>query len=295
VQQGWKDSPDSVFYADGTFAEPPVALCEVQAYVYRAKCYAADLFAALGRHGDAARLAAQADELRTRFEALFWSEELSMYAMALDARKQQCGVRSSNAGHCLFGRIASPERAARMGRALMSQEMFSGWGVRTLGAGEARYNPMSYHNGSVWPHDNAMIASGLSQYGFTDLATVILQALFDLGWFQTERYRMPELVCGFVRRPDDGPTSYPVACAPQAWAAGALFMLLQSSLGISIRPARRQIRFERPRLPPSLDWLEIMNLPVGDASVDLRLVRHESDVAVQVLRRSGEVEIVAVQ
>jgi glycogen debranching enzyme len=265
----------------------------VQAYVYRAKCYAADLFAAVGRHGDAARLAAQADELRARFEAVFWSEELSMYAMALDARKQQCRVRSSNAGHCLFGRIASPERAARMGRALMSEEMFSGWGVRTLGKGEARYNPMSYHNGSVWPHDNAMIASGLSQYGFTDLAAIILQALFDLGSFQ--QYRLPELVCGFVRRAVDGPTLYPVACAPQAWAAGALFMLLQSSLGISIRPARRQIRLERSRLPQSLEWVEIMNLTVGDASVDLRLVRRESDVGVEVLRRSGEVEIVAVR
>jgi glycogen debranching enzyme len=292
VQQGWKDSSDSVFHADGTLAEPPIALCEVQAYVYLAKRHAASLFANLEDADSAARLMKEAEALRVRFERLFWSEELSTYAMALDGRKRQCRVRSSNAGHCLFGRIASPERAVHVARALTAGDMFSGWGVRTLGANEARYNPMSYHNGSVWPHDNAIVAAGLSQYGFTDAVTVILRALFDLSSFR--KYRMPELTCGFDRRPDELPVEYPVACSPQAWAAGAVFMLLQSSLGLSIQRLRQQIRLERPRLPDCLRWVEIRNLRVGDGTLDLRLERHAVEVAVEVLRRSGEVEVVAI-
>jgi glycogen debranching enzyme len=294
VQQGWKDSQDSVSHADGRLAEPPIALCEVQAYVYRAKRRAADLALALERPKRAAELRRDAEQLRVRFNELFWDEELSTYVIALDGRKQPCRVRASNAGHCLYGHVASPERARRVAQTLTSDELFTGWGVRTLGAREVRYNPMSYHNGSVWPHDNALIARGFSNYGLTDAATQIFRGLFDLSLF-VDQHRMPELVCGFTRRPGEGPTLYPVACAPQAWAAGAVFLLLQSSLGIVIRATERQVVFERAILPDFLPWVRITNLRVGDATVDLLLERHRYDVGIQVLQRTGRVDIVAIK
>jgi glycogen debranching enzyme len=294
VQQGWKDSQDSVFHDTGILAEPPIALCEVQAYVYAAKQQLAELAGELGYERRAVELAQQAAALRDRFERLFWSEELSTYVIALDGGKQPCRVRSSNAGHCLFGRIASRERARAVARALTSEDMFSGWGVRTVSAAAPRYNPISYHNGSVWPHDNALVARGFSNYGLTEAATAVFHGLFDLSRY-VDQHRLPELVCGFHRRPGEGPTLYPVACAPQSWAAGAVFMLLQSSLGIFIRAPQRQIVFEHSLLPDFLPWVRILNLRVGDATLDLLLERHPFDVGIQVLRRSGDVQIVAVK
>jgi glycogen debranching enzyme len=294
VQQGWKDSQDSVFHADGSLAEPPIALCEVQAYAYLAKRRAAQLSHVLGHERQAAGLHDDAERLRERFETLFWCDELSTYVIALDGSKKPCQVRASNAGHCLFGKITSPERAAATARTLLADDMFSGWGIRTLGTTEARYNPMSYHNGSMWPHDNALIASGFARYGLTAAANTIFRGLFDLSLF-VDLQRMPELVCGFERRPAEGPTQYPVACAPQSWAAAAVFMLLQSSLGISIRAPERQLVFERAQLPDFLPWVRILNLRVADATVDLLLERHEFDVAIRVLQRSGDVEIIAVK
>ena len=291
AHQGWKDSQDSVFHASGAMAEAPIALCEVQAYVYLAKRRAADVAALLGLHDRAAELAGQAGALREKFEAMFWSEELSAYVIALDGQKRPCHVRSSNAGHCLFGGIASPRRAERTAATLMSRDMFSGWGVRTIGAREHRYNPMSYHNGSVWPHDNALIARGFANYGLTESATGIFQGLFDLSQF-VDLQRVPELVCGFSRRPSEGPTLYPVACAPQSWAAAAVFMLLQSSLGLVVSAPLRQIVFQRALLPEFLPWVRITNLRVGEASIDLLLERHELDVGIRVLRRSGDLQVV---
>src|SRR5207302_1521598 len=192
VQQGWKDSQDSVFHADGTLAEPPIALCEVQAYVYAAKLQAAAMADALGHAPRADRLRHEAEQLRAAFEEKFWCEELSSYALALDGTKQPCRVRTSNAGHCLFGGIASPERARRVAEHIVGPEFFSGWGIRTLAATEARYNPMSYHNGSVWPHDNGMIAAGLSRYGFDDLTAVPFAGLFEAS-VMMESNRLPEL------------------------------------------------------------------------------------------------------
>jgi glycogen debranching enzyme len=292
AQQGWKDSQDSVFHANGVLAEPPIALCEVQAYVYLARRRASEIAAILGFHDRAAQLRRQADQLRERFEAQFWSEELGTYVIALDGHKRPCQVRASNAGHCLFAGIARRDRAHRTAEALLSRDMFSGWGVRTLGANQPRYNPMSYHNGSVWPHDNALIASGFGNYGLTDAATAVFRGLFDLSLF-VDSHRVPELVCGFHRRPGEGPTLYPVACAPQAWAAGAVFMLLQSTLGLTIQGAQRKIVFDRSVLPDFLRWVRITGLRVGDASVDLLLERHELDVGIQVVRRSGDVQVVA--
>jgi len=290
VHQGWKDSHDAVFHADGTAAEGPIALCEVQAYVYRAKRAASDLARVLGEIDQADRLLKEADSLQDRFERAFWCEQLGSYALALDGRGRPCCVRSSNAGHCLYGGIAGQERGARTARALLSEELFSGWGVRTIATSEARYNPMSYHNGSVWPHDNAMIAAGMASYGYKEGAVKILTGLFDASLF-LDLHRMPELFCGFSRRPGESPTRYPTACAPQAWAAGAGFQALQACLGLHIDANRRLVRFIRPVLPPFLERVEVRNLSIGAARLDLVLDRHEEDVALRVVRRTGEVEV----
>jgi glycogen debranching enzyme len=293
VHQGWKDSQDAVSHADGELAEAPIALCEVQGYVYDAKRQAAVMAAALGRADRAAALEAEAEILRQRFEERFWCDDLSTYALALDRDKRPCRVRASNAGHCLFSGIASPERARRTASTLLASESFSGWGVRTLASGERRFNPMSYHNGSVWPHDNALIAGGFARYGWRNLASTVMAGLFDTTLF-LELHRLPELFCGFPRRAGQGPTLYPVACAPQAWAAGAVFLLLQSCLGLSVDAPRRRITFFRPLLPPFLERIRIGGLAVGDARVDLLCQRHEHEVSVRVLRREGDPEIVIV-
>jgi glycogen debranching enzyme len=290
LHQGWKDSDDAVFHADGTPARGPIALCEVQGYVYAARRAGAVLAALVDLPERAAKLNRQADRLRARFEEAFWCEELGTYALALDGDKRPCRVRSSNAGLCLFAGIADPARAALVARGLMADDSFSGWGVRTLSTREARYNPMAYHNGSVWPHDNALVAYGLSRYGMQDLACVLLTALFEAGTF-FDLHRMPELFCGFPRQPGEGPTLYPVACAPQAWAAASAFLLLQACLGLGVSGTSAQVWLTRPRLPAFLHELRITHLTVAEATVDLLLVRHESDVSVNVLHREGDVEV----
>lgn len=294
IQQGWKDSSDSVFHADGTLAEPPIALCEVQGYAFAAWQGAARLAAARGDHDEAQRWGDRATALQHQFERAFWCEDLGTYALALDARKSPCRVRTSNAGHCLFTGIASREHARRVADNLMSDAMCSGWGVRTVSAGAARYNPMSYHNGSVWPHDNALIAAGLARYGLMAEASRLLAALFDLSE-AVDFYRLPELICGFHRRANGFPTLYPVACAPQAWAAGAVFLLLQASLGLQIDAAHRRLSFSCAVLPEEIEWLRILNLRITDATVDLLLTRHAYDVSITVLRRDGPLEVSAVK
>ena len=291
VHQGWKDSHDSVFHADGTAAKGPIALSEVQAYVYRAKQAAATIARVVGELDQADRLVKDADALRERFERAFWCENLGTYALALDGRGRPCRVRASNAGHCLYGGIVGQERGIRTAQTLLREDMFSGWGIRTLSTSEVRYNPMSYHNGSVWPHDNAMIAAGMAAYGYKEGAMKILTGLFDASLF-LDLHRMPELFCGFSRRPGESPTRYPTACSPQAWAAGAGFQALQACLGLEIDGARRLVRFVRPVLPPFLERVELRNLTVGTASLDLVLDRHEEKVAMTVARRTGEVEVV---
>jgi glycogen debranching enzyme len=291
-QQGWKDSHDSIFHKDGRFAEPPIALCEVQSYVYGAKRGIALLARARGFAEEAERLDRDADGLREKFERDFWSEELGLYALALDGRKRQCQVRASNAGHVLLTRLADPSRATTVAHNLMLEHTFSGWGIRTVAAGEARYNPMSYHDGSVWPHDNALIALGMSFYGMQDRAERILSGFYDAS-LQFDLHRMPELFCGFHRRPDGaGPTLYPVACAPQAWAAGATFLLLQACLGLEIQAPQHQLLLTNPVLPMELTRLRIEGLRIADATVDLLFQRHASGVAVEVLRKEGELEVV---
>ena len=291
VHQGWKDSQDAVFHADGRSAEGPIALCEVQGYVFAAKRGAAQLAFVLGHTEQAERLLKQADKLRTQFERRFWCNDLSSYALALDGSKQPCRVKTSNAGHCLWTGIADHKHGMRTAKTLVGGDMFNGWGVRTVAASEVRYNPMAYHNGSVWPHDNALIAAGMASYGFKQGALKILSGLFDASQF-LELHRLPELFCGFSRRPGEGPTLYPVACSPQTWSSVAVFLLLQSCLGLRIDAPHACLTFSQPVLPPFLEHIEIKNLRIGDATVDLSLEGHAKDVGINILRREGRVEIV---
>jgi glycogen debranching enzyme len=295
VNQGWKDSHDAVFHADGTLAEGPIALCEVQGYTYAAKRSAAALATLLGDRVRAAELTQQAQVLQERFENTFWCDDLGTYALALDGRKRPCRVRTSNAGQVLFSGIAHPERAQRVAETLFMPESFSGWGIRTLAASERRYNPMAYHNGSIWPHDNALVAAGLARYGFKELVLQVLTSLFEASLY-LDLNRLPELFCGFTRRSGAGPTLYPVACAPQAWASASVFLLLQACLGLSFQhPTQHpspQLHFSSPLLPPYIDELRLSNLRIGEAYVDLALQRYPQDVGIQVLRRQGgEVDI----
>ncbi len=293
TNQGWKDSEESIFHADGRLAEGAIALCEVQGYAYSAKLSVADIAAALGHHAIAQRKRAEAQDLKESFERAFWCEPISSYALALDGRKKPCEVRASNAGHCLFSGIAPDAHASAIAAQFNTESFFSGWGIRTVAATEARYNPMSYHNGSVWPHDSALIAAGFARYRLTHLAAKIMagffeaSALFDLN-------RLPELFCGFPRRAGKGPTLYPVACSPQAWSAGAVFLLLQASMGLSIDAINNQIVLTHPVLPDFLEQVRVRNIAVGNASVDLMLFRSGNTVAVTVERRSGTADVLVV-
>ncbi len=240
IHQGWKDSHDAIFHKDGAAAEAPIALCEVQGYVFAAKIAASELARTLS---------------------------------------------------CLFAGIASDEHARRVATTLTDETSFSGWGIRTVGSSEARYNPMSYHNGSVWPHDNALIAAGFARYGLKDSAVMLLAGLLDASLF-FDLHRLPELFCGFPRRPGESPTLYPVACAPQAWASGAVFLLLEACLGLSVSAPEQKVVFSKPVLPAFLPKVSIRDLKVGDAQIDLLLTRHdEGDVGVNVLRRDGTLEV----
>jgi glycogen debranching enzyme len=287
ANQGWKDSHDSIFHAEGQLADGPIALCEVQGYVYAAKRHAARLATALGFGRLADTLRGQAATLRERFEAAFWCPDIATYALALDGAKRPCRVRSSNAGQVLLSGIASPRRAARAAGVLMDKDSFSGWGIRTIAESEPRYNPMSYHNGSVWPHDNALIALGFAHYGLSDHVLRLSHAMFDAASYMDLR-RLPELFCGFRRVPGKGPTFYPVACAPQAWSSATPFAFLQACLGLSFDPAGERVRFRQPRLPEFLDRVVIRKLRVGDSQFDIMLRRYGSDVSVNVLDRQGD-------
>lgn len=292
--QGWKDSHDSIFHEDGTDAAGSIALCEVQGYVFAAKRLAAQMAERLGHYDMAASLKESAEELRFRFEADFWDEDLGTYVLALDGMKRPCRVRSSNAGHALFSGIASLDRANRVAATLMSKEGFSGWGIRTLAQGEARFNPMSYHNGSIWPHDNAAIAIGFVRYNLKEEAARVFQGLFDAAKEQEMR-RLPELFCGFIRKPGRGPTPYPVACSPQAWAASATFGVLGACLGLEQAYSENEIRFRNPTMPAFFHEIVLRNVQTGTSFADFRMHRHGNDVATNVLNRRGDAKILIVK
>jgi glycogen debranching enzyme len=290
ANQGWKDSHDAIFHADGRLAEGPIALAEVQGYVYCAKNLAANCAERLGRTDRARRLRAEADLLAQRFDASFWCPELETYALALDGNKQPCRVRSSNAGQVLFTGIAKPERATKVADGLLRPQFFSGWGIRTIANTESRYNPMSYHNGSIWPHDNALIALGMARYGHKRSVERLFEGLFDAATYMEMR-RLPELFCGFQRGRGRGPTLYPVACAPQAWASATPFTLIEASLGLQFDPAADEIRLHNPRLPSFLDEIVLRNLQLKQSSVDLKVRRHANEVSVEILERRGQIQV----
>ncbi|HEX3493852.1 MAG TPA: amylo-alpha-1,6-glucosidase, partial [Methylocella sp.] len=294
VNQGWKDSYDSIFHADGALAEGPIALCEVQGYVFAAKTHAAKLAHRVGEYDLETELHGEAHSLQQKFEAAFWCEDLGTYALALDGDKSPCRVRTSNAGHALFTGIAAPERAARVVETLLGRDSFSGWGIRTVASGEARFNPISYHNGSVWPHDNAMIALGLVRYGFRWHAAKVFSAMFEAAAYQELR-RLPELFCGFIRKPRRGPTAYPVACAPQAWASAAPFAFLGACLGMDLRHEANSVSFRDPVMPAFLDYVTLNQLSLGKSRLDLRLHRHGRDVTLNLLRRQGDAKVMLVK
>lgn len=289
--QGWKDSDDSIFHADGSLAQGSIALVEVQGYVYAAWLAAADIAEALGKNGRAATLRDKAEELRKRFDETFFDEKLGTYVLALDGDKKPCRVRASNAGHALFTGIALPERTESVVRTLMNGHSFSGWGIRTLASGEPRYNPMSYHDGSVWPHDNALIAAGFARYGFRKQAGKVFEGLFAAST-AIDVKRLPELFCGFPKQKGRGPVFYPVACSPQAWAAVAPLYLIQSCLGLDFDPVGCRILFDQPMLPPFVEEIVLANLRVGEERADVALRRSGQQVLVDVLDRTGDVRVV---
>jgi glycogen debranching enzyme len=293
INQGWKDSYDSVFHADGTLAIGPIALIEVQAYVYGALSGAARIAQALGQATRAVTLEQKAQTLRQAVDRSFFDDELGTYVLALDGGKRPCRVRTSNAGHMLFAGGALPERAADVAKALMATTSYSGWGVRTVDSREARFNPMSYHNGSVWPHDNALIAAGLARYGFRREAATIFEGLFAASVHMDLR-RLPELFCGFPRQRNSAPTNYPVACVPQAWATAAPLSLIQSVLGLSVDAHAQHIAFHQPMLPDFLQEIRLLKLRVGDASADVALQRRNGEAAVHLLDRRGNIGVLTV-
>jgi glycogen debranching enzyme len=290
ANQGWKDSHDAVFHADGRLAEGAIALAEVQGYVYAAKRMAAGCARRIGRDGEADKLDAEAEKLAAQFEAAFWCPEIETYALALDGAKEPCAVRTSNAGQVLLTGIADPARAALVAKGLLRSDFFSGWGIRTLARGEPRYNPMSYHNGSIWPHDNALIALGLARYGLKQPIETLFEGMFHAGTYMDHR-RLPELFCGFQREHGHGPTLYPVACSPQAWAAATPFALLQACLGLEFDPFTNEIRLSNPRLPSFLEEVTLHNLQLGSSYVDLRVRRHNETVSLDTPRISGGIQV----
>jgi len=290
ANQGWKDSGDSIFHADGRLAEPPIAPVEVQGYRYAALLAMAELAEAIEVDGAADWLAAAAS-LRQRINDDFWLEREGTYALALDRDKRPCEVVASNAGHLLFCGVPYAGRARLLGSRLLRADLFSGWGIRTLASGQPRYNPMSYHNGSIWPHDNALIAAGLRRYERVDGVLDLLTGLVE-GSLHFEDRRVPELFCGFGRRRESAPVPYPVACRPQAWAAASVFLFLEAALGVELDAPRRRAVFRQPQLPAWLPWVEIRNLRIGDARVDLNVLRGKYGGSIEIARKEGEVDIV---
>jgi glycogen debranching enzyme len=267
ANQGWKDSEDSVFHADGRIPHGPIALVEVQGYVFAALRAMAELALRRGEREAAAHWSARAESLRIAVEHHFWMPERNFYGIAIDGDGALCRVRASNPGHLLYVGLPSPERAALASAQLLSAAFSTGWGVRTLAEGEARYNPMSYHNGSVWPHDTALCAAGIARQGDRRDCVRLLRAIFETATHF--EMRLPELFCGFARAQGATPVSYPVACLPQAWAAGSGFMLLQACLGVDVDGWRGEIRVDRPQLPLGVDQVALRGLAVGQRTVDV--------------------------
>jgi glycogen debranching enzyme len=291
VNQGWKDSGDAIVRADGHLAQPPIALAEVQGYSFLARRLIAELFERDGDPERAERLREDAEALQRRFEADFWSEDMDCYALALEANGNPCKVATSNAGQVLWTGIASPDRARRVAHRLLAPDMFSGWGIRTLSADAMAYTPIGYHRGTVWPHDNALIAAGFRRYGLFDEAEEIMSSLLEAA-LDFEHQRLPECFAGYARAEYGMPVRYPVACHPQAWAAAATPYLLETSLGLNPNAFERRLRVVDPRLPAFVGDVELKGVKVGDGRAHLKFVRNEDGrVRVDVVSVDGELDV----
>jgi glycogen debranching enzyme len=275
--QGWKDSYDAVFHADGRIPNGPIALVEVQGYVFAAYRGLAELAAHRGDAVMAKTWAASAESMRAAVERHFWIDKQGFYALALDGDGKRCEVRASNAGHLLYVELPSPERAQMLGEQLLTASFQTGWGIRTLADDEMPFNPMSYHNGSIWPHDTAICGAGMARYGERDSVVRLMSGTFESAVHFN--MRLPELFCGFTRSPGEAPVAYPVACLPQAWSSGSAFMLMQACLGIEIDGFEKQITVTRPRLPIGIDNMTVRRLSVGSVQVDLHFQRVGDRVA----------------
>jgi glycogen debranching enzyme len=286
VNQGWKDSGDGVPFPDGSLPDPPIALVEVQGYVFDAKERMALLFQAIGETERSTKLRGEARVLRDRLRERFWVEELGTFALALDGEKRRLETVTTNAGHLLWSRVPTPEQARRMADVFTAPDMFSGWGIRTLSARHAVYNPMSYHNGSIWPHDNALVGLGLALFGHARATVPILESLHAAS-MNMRLHRLPELFCGMTRTVGMQPVLYPVSCSPQAWASGALFMLLQAALGLLPDAPRRVLHIREPRLPAFLREVKLSNFRVGDTAVSLQFRRHGKRTLANLLSLEG--------
>jgi glycogen debranching enzyme len=290
LNQGWKDSHDAIRDRSGRQAEPPIALAEVQGYVFDAKTRLARLARVRGETDLADRLESEAATLRERFEQAFWVEDQGYYAMALDANKRPADALGSNAGHCLWTGIVSPARARSAAERLLGPDLFSGWGIRTYASDQAGYNPLGYHTGTVWPHDTSLAAAGLKRYGLHEEANKVVSGVFEAAQKFPE-FRLPELFCGFDRETSPQPVPYPVACSPQAWAAGAPFLFLQTMLGLQAHAERAELELFRPNLPDWLGKVTLTNLRVGDAAVDLLFHRWRGTTSAEVLRKVGDISV----
>lgn len=281
--QGWKDSGGSVCHKDGTDVAPPIALSEVQGYVYLSKKGMAEIYRFLGRKELAQKLEKEAEALKERFNRLFWMEDEGCFAMALDKDKRQVKTITSNAGQCLFGQIAETKKAKKVAQRLLQPDMFSGWGIRTISKTARSYNPMSYHTGTVWPHDNALIAWGFKQYRLSEEANRVATGLFDAA-ISFDLLRLPELFCGFTRRVPHPPVGYPVSCAPQAWAAASPYLLLQAMLGLRPDASKKTLSLFQPYLPRWLNEVKIENLRIGEDRIDLLFKRKGEKTTFKVLK-----------
>jgi glycogen debranching enzyme len=286
ANQGWKDSEDSIFHADGRFPPGPIALLEVQGYVYAARRAMAELAVRRGDRALQKEWRQRAEALRAAVEERFWMPEHNFYAIALDGNGELCRVRASNAGHLLYTGLPSVKRAMQVSAQLLSATFDNGWGIRTVPEGAARFNPMSYHNGSVWPHDTGVCAAGMARYGNRSGISHLLEEAF--GAAHHFGMRLPELFCGFPRASGEPPVGYPVACLPQAWSSGAIFMMLQAALGLDIDGWKREIRIDRPVLPGDIERLTVSGLEVGEETIDLVFQRVGGRVAASVGERAPE-------
>jgi glycogen debranching enzyme len=289
--QGWKDSGDSVMHINGALADPPIAICEAQAYIYAAKIQLAKIADLVGHSAMGEKLRQDAIELKERFEKDFWLESEDYLSMALDGHGKPVGVLSSNPGHCLWTGILSDDKANLVADRLMSEDLYSGWGIRTLAQSTSAFNPMSYHNGSVWPHDNAIIAEGLRKIGRIEDTHKIMKALYDVAKHEAE-FRLPELFCGFGRHDAYRPINYPVSCSPQAWAAGSMFQMLKACINFEPDACSGRLKIVEPHLPEWLGRVTIRGLRIGGAMLDLTFNTQEGSSACQILKKSGNVRII---